>query len=68
VAHGGRLPPPADRFARRAGLLLSRLSERIMRTLGRLDPGPYAIDELDRTVTDRLRDLPVFAADLRQSK
>ncbi|GAA1875461.1 phosphotransferase [Asanoa iriomotensis] len=68
VAHGGRLPPPEDRFARRAGLMLSRLAERVLRTLGRVDPGPFAIDELDRTAGDRLRDLPIFVADLREPK
>ncbi|GIF77799.1 phosphotransferase enzyme family protein [Asanoa siamensis] len=68
TAHGGRLPPPDDRFARRAGLMLSRLAERLLRTLGRIDPGPYAIEELDRTAADRLRDLPSFVADLRKSK
>ena len=68
VAHGGRLPPPADRLTRRAGLMLSRLAERIQWTLGRTDPGPFTIDELDRTATDRLRDLPAFVADLRESR
>jgi hypothetical protein len=68
VAHGGRLPPPADRLARRAGLMLSRLAERILWTLGRTDPGRFTIDELDRTATDRLRDLPAFVADLRESR
>ncbi|MEV0718053.1 aminoglycoside phosphotransferase family protein [Asanoa sp. NPDC050611] len=68
LAHGGRLPPPPDRFARRAGLMLSRLAERLLRTLGLADPGPFAIEELDRTATDRLRDLPIFVADLREPK
>ncbi|GIF67204.1 hypothetical protein Ais01nite_52390 [Asanoa ishikariensis] len=66
VAHGGRLPPPADRFARRAGLMLSRLGERIMWTLGEGEPGPFPIEDLDRTAADRLRDLPAFIADLRE--
>jgi aminoglycoside phosphotransferase (APT) family kinase protein len=66
VAHGGRLPHPADRFARRAGLMLSRLVWRMRATLGRDDPGPFPLDGLDRTATDRLRDLPVFVADLRE--
>jgi len=68
VAHGGRLPPPTDRLARRAGLMLSRLAERILWTLGRTDPGPFTIDELDRTAADRLRDLPAFVADLREPR
>ncbi|HTF10901.1 MAG TPA: aminoglycoside phosphotransferase family protein [Asanoa sp.] len=68
VAHGGGLPPPADRFARRAGLMLSRLVWRMQATLGREDPGPFPLDELDRTAADRLRDLPVFVADLREPR
>ncbi|MDG4823503.1 aminoglycoside phosphotransferase family protein [Asanoa sp. WMMD1127] len=67
-AHGGRLPPVGDRLARRAGLMLSRLAERLQRTLGDLDPGPFAIDDLDRTATERLRDLPTFVAELRKLK
>ncbi|MEV4623586.1 hypothetical protein AB0J74_33370 [Asanoa sp. NPDC049573] len=68
AAHGGHLPPTADRLARRAGLMLSRLAWRIRATLGRDDPGPYPLAELDRTATDRLHDLPVFVADLREPR
>ncbi|GIF50918.1 aminoglycoside phosphotransferase (APT) family kinase protein [Asanoa ferruginea] len=68
VAHGGRLPPPADRYARRAGLMLSRLVWRMRATLGQDDPGPFPLDELDRTAADRLRDLPLFVADLREPR
>ncbi|SNT65315.1 Predicted kinase, aminoglycoside phosphotransferase (APT) family [Asanoa hainanensis] len=68
VAHGGRLPSPEDRFARRVGLMLSRLAERINWTLGEGDPSPFPIEELDRTAGDRLRDLPAFVADLREPR
>ncbi|MEV4538376.1 aminoglycoside phosphotransferase family protein [Asanoa sp. NPDC049518] len=68
LAHGRRLPSPRDRFARRAGLMLSRLAERIRWTLGEGDPGPFSIGQLDRTAADRLRDLPAFVADLREPR
>ena len=64
VAHGGRLPRPGDLFARRAGLMLSRLAWRVGVTLGNADPGSFEIAALDRTAGDRLRDLPAFVAEL----
>jgi len=53
-----------DLFARRAGLMLGRLAWRIGVSLGDVGPGPFDPAALDRTATDRLRDLPAFVAEL----
>jgi hypothetical protein len=66
AAGGGPLPADRDLFARRAALLLSRLAERIRRSLGHLPMRWSVPADLERQSAERLTDLPVFVDRLRQ--
>jgi Ser/Thr protein kinase RdoA (MazF antagonist) len=62
--HGGRLPMVRDALARRAGMRLNRLAERLQTSIGRQPAGPRDIDDLDATSYLRLEQWPAFLADL----
>ncbi|WP_422772093.1 phosphotransferase [Plantactinospora sp. WMMC1484] len=62
--HGGRLPAADALLLRRAGMMLSRLAERLNVSVGWQESGPWDVAELDRTACARLERLPAFLAHL----
>jgi Ser/Thr protein kinase RdoA (MazF antagonist) len=67
--HGGAAlgrgePAGRDVLARRAGMLLNRLAERLRMTLGEQPPGSVDVTRAEARAADRLARLPGFLADL----
>jgi Ser/Thr protein kinase RdoA (MazF antagonist) len=68
-AHGGGpLPADGDLFARRAGIMLGRLVERIRITLGEQDARAFDPAALETTAAERLEALPRFVDALREAR
>jgi hypothetical protein len=65
VAAGGRLRADDDLLARRVGLRLSRLGERLAISTGQLPPGVVPLSDIDHRAGEQIAELPAFARRLR---
>jgi Ser/Thr protein kinase RdoA (MazF antagonist) len=64
TANGGTAPTGPDVLARRAGIRLGRLAERLRMSLGEQPAGPRDLTEIDTRARDRIRSIPAFTQDL----
>jgi hypothetical protein len=65
LAAGGRLRADDDLLARRVGVRLGRLGERLAISTGTLPLGPVPLSTIDRRAGEQIADLPGFARRLR---
>jgi hypothetical protein len=59
---GGRWQPSGFMLARRAGMRLNRLAERLRITLGEQEPGPIDPGPAEARAAEQLAELPAFVA------
>lgn len=64
-AAGGRLRADDDLLARRVGLRMTRLGERLGISTGMLPPGPVPLSVIDQRAGEQIDELPGFARRLR---
>jgi aminoglycoside phosphotransferase (APT) family kinase protein len=64
AANGGTRPTGTDVLARRAGIRLGRLAERLRMSLGEQPAGPRDLTEVETRAEARIRGTPAFTRDL----
>ncbi|GID92161.1 phosphotransferase [Amorphoplanes digitatis] len=64
AANGGTRPTGTDVLARRAGIRLGRLAERLRMSLGEEPSGPRDLTEIEARAEAQIRSIPAFTEDL----